>query len=91
MSARLFRYVGILIGIGGAAAGALLIWTRYQAYLESIRRQRGIFAPLMWQVSLGSGTLIILSSLLIGILFYAQGRTMARLARLESAERPPVM
>ena len=91
MTARLFRYVGILIGAGGAAAGTLLIWTRYQAYLESIRRQRGIFAPLMWQIALGSGTLIILLSVLIGILFYAQGRTMARVARLERAEHPPVM
>lgn len=86
MAARLLILFGVLFGTSGAAAGTVLIVVRRAAYEAAVSQRRGMFAPLLWQLSLGSGILIIVLSLLFGAIFVLLGRMWARLARLERAD-----
>jgi len=80
---RFLTIFGALFATAGTLAGALFLNTRYAAYMEAIRLGRVMIAPLMWQVSLGAGVLVITLSLLFGFLLFMLGRTLARVARLE--------
>lgn len=85
--ARFLRIFGALLGAGGVLAGGAFLIARYGAYSDAVRVQRGPFALMVWQLSLGTGTLVIALSALIGFLLFMLGRTLARVERLEAAAR----
>lgn len=91
---RLLFTFGLGIGAAGTLGGALLLLSRYQAYLATIRANRGaFFAPMIWQLSAGLAAAIIVLSLLFAFLMVVLGRTLRRVERLEArearAEAPP--
>jgi len=80
---RFLTIFGALLGFTGGIAGAAFIAIRHAAFTEATRGRQGMFAPLLWQLSLGSGTLVITLSVLFGVLFFLLGRTLAKVERLE--------
>ena len=84
---RIMYALGGLIGIGGTAAGALFLLRQHDAYTRSIdmaqRGQIDFFAPLRWQLSLGSGIALLVLSIAFGALLIGMGRVLARLGRIE--------
>lgn len=87
---RFLQIFGVILGSGGVLAGAALISSRYEVYSESLKAPRGPFAPMLWQLSLGSGLLLITLSALFGFLLFMLGRTITRVQALETAQRGPV-
>ncbi|HEX2716264.1 MAG TPA: hypothetical protein VHM67_01215 [Gemmatimonadaceae bacterium] len=82
---RALVWAGFAVGVAGSVGGALLFVTRYRAYAEAMRLNRGaFFAPMIWQLSAGLAVTIIALAFLFGVLMVALGRTMERVDRLET-------
>lgn len=84
---RFLTIFGALLGAGGVLAGAAFLFVRYGAYSDSMQMRRGPFAPMLWHLSLGTGTLVITLSALFGFLLFMLGRMLARVERLEAEVR----
>ena len=84
---RFLTIFGALLGTSGVVTGALFLVVRYGVYMDAVRAQRGPFAPMLWQLSVGTGTLVMTLSALFGFLLFMLGRTLARVERLEAAGR----
>ena len=84
---RIMYALGGLIGVGGTAAGSFFLLRQHDAYTRSMdlaqRGQVDFFAPLRWQLSLGSGIALLVLAIAFAALLIGLGRVLVRMDRIE--------